>query len=155
MRLRIATLWRELPRSTNRAAWAGAHHLGPIVHFRHPPLGAFSSDFVPGDVPSLIDVGGTKLPIFAEALARLHRQDPADVPGGGHVNWLIAHLDATKIFAATKAPARPKTLVHAVWQVEAGLERFIGRRAYVPVPIQDDFKPDNTLLNGTKLTVLD
>ena len=138
-----------------RARWAGDRGLGPKVHYTHAPLGAFVSDFVDGRIPSLQESRGPLLDTNLRALAQLHRQEVNHIPDGGQLNWLNEGPRVRSDLDAAHAPARPAAFRHALLHIEAGLEHFRARAPYVPVPIHDDYKPDNTLLCGEKLFLLD
>lgn len=140
----------------SRAAWAGALDIGPAVHFCHPALGAFISDFVPGRVATREESRGALLPLHLQALGRLHRQDVQGVPPGGNVDWLSQPYNSVeKKLAAAKEP-RPAALQHALVQLERGVDFFFSRQpSYLPAPIHDDYKPNNAFFDGEKLVVLD
>lgn len=147
-------LCKEAVGEAGRAAWAGRLGLGPRVHHVVPHLGAFFSDFVPGRVPTPAEAEGPGLKKNLDLLARLHRQDATEVPEGGHVNWLLKHVGAGDCLT-NATEKRPSALQHALLQVESGLTRYLERTSSVLVPIHDDYKPDNTLLQGEVLTLLD
>jgi hypothetical protein len=137
-----------------RASWASKRGLGPAICQIDPARGAIISDFVAGSSPTLEQAGGPLLPILVDAAAKLHSQDPSTLPEPGGSNWLLLYQKVGDNLAAAEAP-RSKALQQGLLQLEAGLERYIERAAFVPVPLHDDFHPANTIWNGSTLTVLD